>query len=107
VPGALHVYGDHDDHINSFSPTSLARFCERAGFVEEKLFRYSTPLINRGFPVWATRLPVLSMVAESIVYVGRQVPEWDYPPKASRRAASNLAGYTYRSMTGEDEERRH
>lgn len=81
-------HGDHDDHINSFSPTS--RFCERAGFAEEWVFRYSTPLINRlkGMPVWATRLPPFNLVAESIVY----------PPKATRCAVNNSAGYRFRSM---------
>jgi len=100
VPGAQYVYGDHDDHINSFTPTSLARFCERAGVAEEWVFRYSTPLINRlkGLPVWATRLPPFNLVAESIVYVGRQVPNWEYPPKATRCAANNSAGYRFRSM---------
>jgi SAM-dependent methyltransferase len=112
IPGAEHVYADHDDHINAFSPTSLARMCERAGFSETRTFRYSTPLINRKFPVWATRLPLLSLVANSIVYIGRQVPEWDYPPKASRRAANNTAGYTFRPtighlQMGDEEERRH
>lgn len=100
IPGMQAVYGDHDDHINSFSPASLARFCERAGFQEESVFRYSTPLINRisAMPVWATRLPPLNLVAQSILYVGRQVPNWDYPTKATRRAANNRAGYLFRSM---------
>jgi SAM-dependent methyltransferase len=98
IPGMEHIYGDHDDHVNSFSPTSLARFCERAGFAQEWLFRYSTPLVNRQLPVWMTRLPPLSAVADSIVYVGTAVPSWDYPPKATRRAANNSAGYRFRSQ---------
>jgi len=102
IPGAAHVYEDHDDHVNSFSPTSLSRFCERAGFEELSVFRYSTPLINRlkAMPVWATRLPPFNLVANSIMYVGKQIPDWDYPPKATRRAANNPAGYRFRSMFG-------
>jgi SAM-dependent methyltransferase len=105
IPGATHVYGDHDDHVNSFSPTSLARFCERAGFQEEWVFRYSTPLINRRLPVAVTRFPPLSLVAESIVYVGRHIPSWEYPPKATRRAANNAAGYEFKSMFADEDER--
>lgn len=96
IPGAMRIYNDHDDHVNSFSPTSLSRFCERAGFAEQHLFRYSTPLVLRNLPVWAGRIPPLSMFSQSIVYVGKQLPDWDYPPKASRQAASNLHGYTVR-----------
>jgi SAM-dependent methyltransferase len=113
IPGAKYVYGDHDDHVNSFSPMSLARFCERAGFAEEWMFCYSTPLINRvkGMPVWATRLPPFNLVANAIVYVGRQIPNWDYPEKATRYAANNCAGYKFRSMFAprgsEGEETRH
>jgi SAM-dependent methyltransferase len=99
TPGVGRIYGDHDDHVNSFSPTSLARFCERAGFREHWVFRYSTPLINRmKLPVWATRYPPFSWAAQSIVYVGQQIPGWDYPRKATRRAADTLAGYRFRSM---------
>lgn len=113
VPGARHVFGDHDDHVNSFTPSSLSRFCERAGFSEDWIFRYSTPLLNKmpSLPVWLTRIPPLSAVAESIVYVGRQIPGWEYPRKATRRAANNPAGYRFKSMfsSSEDdqEERRH
>lgn len=113
IPGMQHVFGDHDNHINSFSPTSLARFCERAGFEEEWMFRYSTPLINKlkKLPVGLTSLPPFNAVAESIVYVGRHIPEWQYPPKATRRAANNPAGYTFRSMFAadgdQDQDQRH
>ncbi len=98
IPGMSHIYADHDDHVNSFSVTSLARFCERAGFAEEWTFRYSTPLINRSVPVWATRIPPLVSLAQSLVYVGRAIPNWEYPRKATRRAANNSAGYLFRSM---------
>jgi SAM-dependent methyltransferase len=104
LPGATRIYGDHDDHVNSFSPTSLARFCERAGFAEQALFRYSTPLVRRQVPVWAARIPPLSLLAQSIIYIGRQIPEWDYPPRASRRVAENRLGYTYRERTGRGRE---
>jgi SAM-dependent methyltransferase len=113
APGVNRVYGDHDDHINSFSPTSLTRFCERAGFREQWVFRYSTPLINRfkRMPVWATRYPPFSWVAQSIVYVGQHIPGWEYPRKATRRAANNPSGYRFRSMFAapgdHDEEIRH
>lgn len=111
IPGANYLFGDHDDHINSFSPTTLSRFCERAGFAEDWVFRYSTPLIRRGMPVWATRLPPLAAIGESLVYVGRQIPNWDYPAKATRRAANNEAGYLFRSMFASDDDageaRRH
>jgi SAM-dependent methyltransferase len=113
APGIDRVYGDHDDHVNSFSPSSLVRFCERAGFREQWVFRYSTPLIRRfrRLPVWATRVPPLSWVAQSIVYVGQHIPDWDYPQKATRRAANTRAGYRFRSMFAApddaDEEIRH
>lgn len=104
LPGAEHVYGDHDDHINSFSETSLARFCERAGFAFEWSFRYSTPLVNRDFPVWLTRLPPFRLAAESIVYVGRQIPEWEYPKKSTRRAANTTSGYVFRGLFADKEQ---
>ena len=61
--------------------------------------------------MWATRLPPFNLIAESIVYVGRQIPNWEYPPKATRRAANNFAGYRFRSMfaprDSEGDETRH
>jgi SAM-dependent methyltransferase len=105
IPGAERLFGDHDDHVNSFSQTSLARFCERAGFAEEWSFRYSTPLITRDVPVWLSRLPPFTALAQSVVYVGRQIPGWEYPTNATRRAADNRSGYTFRGMFPEKEGR--
>ncbi len=93
-----YLYSDHDDHINSFSAPALARMCERAGFACEAQLRYSTPLVARKVPVWLTGLPLVRTLAESQVYVGRSVPGWEYPEKATRRAADNPNGYVWRSM---------
>jgi SAM-dependent methyltransferase len=98
VPFLNRVFGDHDDHINSFSQTSLIRFCERAGFAEEWSFRYSTPLVMRRLPVRVTGIFPFSIVAQSVVYVGRRIPGWNYPPKATRNAADNALGYEFRDQ---------
>lgn len=100
IPGAKRIYGDHDDHVNSFTPTTLARFCERAGFREEKIFRYSVPLIHRiqGLGLGLTRVPPLLAFANHVVYIGRQIPDWEYLPKSTRRAAQNERGYVWKSM---------
>lgn len=98
VPQLRLLYSDHDDHVNSFSATGLARMCERAGFAHERSIRYCTPLIRRKVPVWLTGLPVIRTVADAQVYIGRMIPDWEYPEGASRRAADNAHGYVYRSV---------
>jgi SAM-dependent methyltransferase len=91
------IYGDHDDHVNSFSQTSLIRTCEMAGFAEEFSFRYSTPLVKRGIPPRATGVFPLSLLGQSVVFVGRKMKGWNYPSKASREATDSGLGYEFKS----------
>lgn len=97
IPGMERVFGDHDDHVNSFTPSTIVRFCERAGFSEEAVVRYSTPLINRGVPVGLCGWFPFSLVAQSLVYVGRAIDGWEYPAKSQRRVSTSAKGYSYES----------
>jgi hypothetical protein len=58
------------------------------------------PLINRiqGLAVGLTRVPPLLALANHVVYVGRKIPEWEYLPNSTRRAARNERGYVWKSM---------
>ena len=76
------------DHINAFLPSSLRFFCERAGFRTVKVAPfYPGPLsVLDGIPL-ANRL------VDGCVYVGKKIEGWDYPEKATRRAAHDENGY--------------
>jgi SAM-dependent methyltransferase len=68
------------DHVNAFTPSTLAFTCERAGFrtLEVSPF-YPGPLrlLNH--------VPPFSRLIDGCVYVGRAIPDWEYPEKSSRR----------------------
>lgn len=68
------------DHVNAFTPLTLAFTCERAGFrtLEISPF-YPGPLAIMN------HLPLASRLIDGCVYVGRAIPDWEYPQKSSRR----------------------
>jgi SAM-dependent methyltransferase len=68
------------DHVNAFTPRTLAFTCERAGFrtLEVSPF-YPGPLRMMN------HLPGLERLIDGCVYVGRAIPDWEYPQKSSRR----------------------
>lgn len=68
------------DHVNAFTPATLAFTCERAGFrtLEVAPF-YPGPLRL------LDHVPGLSRLIDGAVYVGRAVADWEYPTKSSRR----------------------
>ncbi len=80
------------DHINAFTHSTLAFFCERAGFetLEVSPF-YPAPLSI------FNRIPPFSELVAGCVYVGRTIPDWEYLPKASRRVANNVLGFVRRT----------
>jgi len=85
---------DAADHINAFTPRTLAFFCERAGFetLEVSPF-YPGPLSL------LNRIPPFSEMVAGCVYVGRAIPQWEYHPKASREAAKNANGYLKKTFS--------
>jgi SAM-dependent methyltransferase len=91
------VHGDHDDHVNAFTARTARFACERAGFRTLALFGWSKPLATRltGLSPLITGWFPLNVVANGVVYVGAQLPEWQYGPQATRRAARNRRGYVY------------
>ncbi len=76
----------HGDHINAFTPATLRFFCERAGFKTLKVTSF--------LPQPLHLLDGLHMV-DGIVYIGRKIDGWEYPPSATRRAADNVNGFTF------------
>ena len=97
APLLRRVYGDHDDHVNAFSDSSLCFFCERAGFELVELLRWSKPLVNRLSwlpPLASGRVPFRPL-ANGAIYVGRKIDGWEYGPRATRRVAENPRGFEY------------
>lgn len=64
------------DHVNAFTPATLRFTCERAGF--------ETVEVSPFLP-----LRVFNRVGQRLIdgqhYIGRAIPDWDYPAKATRR----------------------
>ena len=76
------------DHINFFTPQTLAWSCERGGFATldvSPFYPGPMALLNH--------LPLAQQVVSGCVYVGRKIEGWEYPRKAQRRAADNQAGF--------------
>ncbi|MCD4684705.1 MAG: class I SAM-dependent methyltransferase [Anaerolineae bacterium] len=76
----------HGDHINAFTPATLRFFCERAGFATEAV----TPFLP-GPLRFLNRFHII----DGIVYVGRKIENWEYPPSATRHATLNTQGFTF------------
>jgi len=76
--------------INSFVPSTLRFFCERAGF---KTLEISSiyPGIVRIF----NRVPIMNRLTSVCVYIGQKIDHWEYPENSPRRVALNRAGFVY------------
>lgn len=79
----------HSDHINAFTPATLRFFCERAGFATETV----SPFLPRPL-----RFLNGFHIIDGIVYVGRKIADWEYPSNATRRAALNPQGFTFKGQ---------
>ncbi|HRQ37752.1 MAG TPA: methyltransferase domain-containing protein [Chloroflexota bacterium] len=88
---------DHADHVNAFTPLTLRHFCELAGFKTIEVFMWSVLLVNNipSIPLFLTKYLPLNMLANDGVYIGRKIPDWDYPTRAARRSADNRKGFEY------------
>jgi len=92
----------HSDHVNAFVPSTLRFACERAGF---ETLQVSALLPG---PLAAIeRFPPVSRLIGLTVYVGRAIPDWDYPENAARRAVDggfDYVGWASRSLARGDDE---
>jgi len=81
----------YSDHINAFTPSTLRFFCERAGFQTLEVSPFlpgAAGLINH--------VPLLNRIVDGCVYVGKKIPDWEYPGRATRRATETGPGFVYR-----------
>lgn len=82
------------DHVNAFTRATLAFFCERAGFRTLEVSPFYPGLLR----ILSHVVPFSEMVAGT-VYVGRAIPDWEYPPRACRRVAANAQGFVRRAVS--------
>ena len=80
----------HSDHVNAFTPATLAFFCERAGFETKEI----SPFYPGIFSVFNKIVRVFSVA----VYVGTKVDDWEYGVNSTRATARNPRGYVYKGM---------
>ena len=71
------------DHINAFTLSTLAFTCERAGFETIKV----TPSFPGPFRLF-NRVPPLASLVDGSTYISRAIPNWGYPPKATRQVSN-------------------
>ena len=87
----------YSDHINAFTPSTLRFFCERAGFETLE----ASPFLP-GAAGLVNHAPLLNRIVDGCVYVGRKIPDWEYPGRATRRATETGPGFVYRwELAGE------
>lgn len=80
------------DHVNAFTPSTLRFFCERAGFEMLDL----SPCLPPPFAL-INHIPLMNRLVGAAAFVGRKIPNWDYPKDASRRATETGKGFEYKS----------
>jgi SAM-dependent methyltransferase len=95
IPFFNYFFDDHGDHVNGYSPESIAYRCERAGLRTRAALRYSVPLARRFtmLPFLLMHLLPLALIGNACIYVGSKVEGWEYPKKSTRRRADNAKGY--------------
>lgn len=79
------------DHVNAFVPSTLKFICERAGFKTIEVspfFPFPLSLLNT--------VPIAQRMIDGCVYIGEKIEGWEYPEKATRRAALNPKGYEFK-----------
>ena len=74
------------DHINAFTPSTVAFTCERAGFETIEV----TPSFPGPFSLFNSVPPLASLVDGS-TYISRAIPNWEYHPKATRQASNQVS----------------
>ncbi|MFT7644513.1 MAG: SAM-dependent methyltransferase [Candidatus Paceibacteria bacterium] len=70
----------HGDHVNAFSGKSLKFMCERAGF---ETVSYSPGFY--GWLTWLNYIPGIQNFFDGCLYVGKAIPEWQYPIGSTRK----------------------
>ena len=81
----------YSDHINAFTPSTLRFFCERAGFETLEV----SPFLP-GIAAIANHVPLMNRLVDGCVYVGRKIPDWNYPENATRIATVESKGFAYK-----------
>ena len=74
------------DHINAFTPSTVAFTCERAGFETIEV----TPSFPGPFSLF-NRVPPLASLVDGSTYISRAIPNWEYHPKATRQASNQVS----------------
>jgi SAM-dependent methyltransferase len=82
-----HLYSDH---INAFTPSTLRFFCERAGYETIEV----SPFMPNPLAAF-NHVPLLNRLVDGVTFVGRKIPDWNYPHGATRRAVEQGAGFEY------------
>jgi SAM-dependent methyltransferase len=79
-----------EDHIYAFTRRTSRFLLERAGFeiIEQAAFVSARPLVNGLFNV------LCRPAIDRLITVARQIPDWDYPPKSTRRLTES--GWAFR-----------
>lgn len=81
----------YSDHINAFTPSTLRFFCERAGYETLEV----SPFMPAPLSLF-NHVPLLNRLVDGVTYIGRKIPNWEYPKGATRRATENGQGFEYR-----------
>ncbi|MBZ0286907.1 MAG: class I SAM-dependent methyltransferase [Anaerolineae bacterium] len=81
----------YSDHINAFTPSTLQFFCERAGYETLEVSPFMPGPLAVLNPV-----PLLNRIIGGVTFVGRRLPNWDYPHEATRRAVEHGQGFEYK-----------
>jgi len=80
-----------DDHINAFVPKTLRFFCARSGFKTIEISPFYPGILSI-----FNKLPIANAILSKCVYIGEKIDGWDYPVKASRKAAPNENGFVFK-----------
>lgn len=88
-----------EDHIYAFTRRTGRFLLERAGFqvIEQAAFVSRRPLVNGLFNV------LCRPAVDRLVTVARQIPDWEYPPKSTRRRTET--GWEFRPDYVDDDRR--
>lgn len=81
----------YSDHINAFTPSTLRFFCERAGYGTLEV----SPFLPGALAAF-NHVPLLNRLVDGATFIGRKIPNWDYPRGATRRAVEHGRGFEYR-----------
>jgi SAM-dependent methyltransferase len=92
IPGLNRFTTGHlySDHINAFTPSTLRFFCERAGYETLEV----SPFMPDPLSVF-NHVPLLNRLVDGVTYVGRKIPNWNYPTNATRKAVEQGVGFEY------------